>query len=344
MRWIWSVLIVGTMTGLAAAGRGFVALPDVEMLYVLGIIVAALWLGRRPALLTSALSVATYDFFFVLPFHTFRVHDARFLLTFVMMFAIGLVVSGLVERLRRQEQASAARESRAALLSSVSHDLRTPLAAITGAATTLRDDRALDETTRRELLDDVCEEAERLERLVGNLLDMTRLERRGMMVIRPEWVPCEELVGSALVRMERRLLGREVRTRVAPDLPLVPCDPVLLQQLLINLLDNAAKHTPAGSEIEMAATGAAGAVILEVSDRGPGLPRRRGEELFEPFTRGARAGAPGSGLGLAICRGIAHAHGGALVAADRAGGGATFRLTIPLREAPPRVTLQESLA
>lgn len=343
MRWLGSVAVVAAVTGLAASGRHFLALPDVEMLYLVGILLAALRLGRGPAVLASALSVAAYDFFFVLPHLTLRVADGRFMLTFAMMFAVGLLVSGLVERLQRQQAAAAARDSRTALLSAVSHDLRTPLAAITGAATTLRDAPVLDDATRRELLDDVCEEAERLERLVGNLLDMTRLEGGGT-VQRPEWVPCEELVGAALARVEERLAGRPVRTEIPADLPLVSCDPVLLQQLLINLLDNAAKYTPAGTPLEITAAPVLGGISVAVADRGPGLPAGGVERLFEPFARGQHPGTPGAGLGLAICRGIAQAHGGSLVAEARPGGGAVFRLTLPLRGAPPQVELEESLA
>ncbi len=329
-----SVAIVAATTVVATAFRHLVQVPDVEMLYMLGVVLAALRLGRGPAALSSALSVAAYDFFFVTPHFTLHVSDGRFLLTFTMMLAVGLLVGGLVERLRRQEQAAAVRESRAALLSAVSHDLRTPLATITGAATTLRDGPELDEATRRELLEDVCDEAERLERLVGNLLDMTRLETPGA-AIRKEWVPCDEVVGAALARVERQLAGREVTMHVPAELPLVPCDPVLLGQVLINLIDNAIKHTPPGTAIELSARVVGEDLAIEIADRGPGLPRGEEARLFEPFVRGPSPGAPGAGLGLAICRGIAWAHGGTVVAENRPGGGAIFRLQVPLGTPPP---------
>lgn len=336
MRYLASVLVVAGTSALAALGRYVLSLPDVEMLYLAGIVVVALWQGRGPAMVASALSVLAYDFFFVMPEHTLRVDDLRFVLTFAMMFASGLLVSELADRLRRQQRLAATRESRAALLSSVSHDLRTPLAAITGAATTLRDEPGLDPPTRRELLDAVCEEADRLERLVGNLLDMTRLEG-GAAVIRVEWMPFDELVGAALARVEAQLAGRDVRVAAAADLPFVPCDRLLLEQLLINLLDNAAKHTPPGTPVDVRARATEGVVIVEVADRGPGFGAEGAARLFEPFARRAARGVAGAGLGLAICRGIAEAHGGSLGAEERPGGGAIFRLTVPLRGAPPEV-------
>ena len=344
MRWLASVAIVGLATALAAGGRSLLGLPDVELVFLVLLVLAAPALGRGPAVLGAGLSVAAYDFFFVAPHYDFRAADPRVLLTFASMLGVGVLVGRLVGQLRKHEQVA----SRAALLSAVSHDLRTPLATITGAATALRDERSLDEATRRELLEDVCDEAERLERLVETLLDMTRL-RGGAGVVRREWVPCDEVVGAALARVEGRLVGRVVRTTVEPELPLVPCDPILLQQLLMNLIENAAKHTPATSALDIrAGLARAGAVrrdvVIEVADRGPGLPRGSRDQLFEPFARRAPAEVPGTGLGLAICRGIAQAHGGNLVAEGRPGGGSIFRLTIPVTEAPPAVALERRTA
>jgi K+-sensing histidine kinase KdpD len=329
-RWIGAVMLVGLAAGLAAAGRHLLGLPDVEMLYLLAVTVAALALGRGPMLLVASLSVASYDVLFVSPYGSFEVGDARHLLTFAMLFGAGLFVSRLVERLRRART----EEMRSALLSSVSHDLRTPLAAITGAATVLRDEPALDEATRADLAQSVVEEAERLERLVGNLLDMTRVEA-GNLVSAPEWVPFEELVGVALARLDQRLAHHQVTTHIPDDFPLVSGDSVLLEQLLINVLDNVAKHTPAGTAVEVRATVPdRRQLLIEVADHGPGIPGRERERVFERFTRGAGAVGAGAGLGLAIARGIARAHGGELVALATPGGGATFRLTLPRAAVP----------
>jgi two-component system sensor histidine kinase KdpD len=338
------VLLVGAATSVGVLGRRQLALPDFVMLYLLTIMVAATVFGRGPSLVASTLSVLAYDFFFIPPFFTFVVDDQRHLLTFAMMFVVGLVISGLAQRVRRHEREATAavlrartEEMRSALLSAVSHDLRTPLAAITGAATTLREgSRGGTAPDQADLLDTICEEAERLERLVRNLLDMTRLES-GSLVVKREWVPLEEIVGAALTRLDAQLVGRPVRAALPSDLPLLSVDAILLEQVFVNLLENAGKYTPANSALDLTARVANQTLVIEVADRGPGLPPGGEARIFEKFYRGQPAGPPGAGLGLAICRGIVHAHGGTIVAEQRDGGGALFRIVLPLSTPPPPI-------
>lgn len=472
---------VALTTALAMLVRALYPVPDVEMLYLLAVMVAATFLGSGPSIFAAALSVAAYDFCFVPPYYTFSVDDAPYALTFGMMFLVGYSLSALTTRLRRQEQDAVAREARSsalyalsrslgslldpseaapivarqaadafdgmgaavvipdesgtlrvigvhptevalgpteigvakwvidhrklaglgtdtlpgsravcvplavgaeplgalalfpteglnadqrsfleafarqasfaferarlsrhareaalrarteelrnALLSAVSHDLRTPLAAITGAATSLRDDSALPAPARRDLLESICEEAERLERLVANLLDMTRLEAGGVSPKR-EWVPLEEIIGAALTRLEAKLAERTVTTTIHEQVPLLSVDPVLMQQLFVNLLENAAKYSPPGSTLEIEASVAESDVLIEVRDHGPGLGGDT-ERVFEKFFRGTHTGIAGVGLGLPICRGIVEAHGGTLTADNRTGGGAVFRIRLP---------------
>ena len=193
---------------------------------------------------------------------------------------------------------------RSSLLSAISHDLRSPLAAITGAGTALRDDPGrLGTEQRAELVDTICTEAERMERLIGNVLDMVRIESGGMAP-RRDWVPLEEVLGSALLRLDAKLQGREVRTDLPEGLPLVPVDPVLFEQVFVNLLDNAVKYTPSGSPVEISARASDHGLEIEVADRGPGIAPGDEERIFEKFHRGAHAGGGGVGLGLPICRGI----------------------------------------
>jgi two-component system sensor histidine kinase KdpD len=481
--------VIAVATVVAALARALLHVPDVEMLYLLGVMIAALTSGRRPALVAAALAVVSYDFFFVPPRFRLDVSDARYLLTFAMMFGISVVIGTLTLRLREQREGAVGRERRtsalyafsrelgtaldaegvaavcvkavaeafdaqavflrrrgreelaalaawpreailspaegavaqwaadhgqlagrgtetlpgepvlcapmrawgevlavlalrplagralgaeqrtflealgrqaalaldrvrlaeearaaalrakteelrSALLSAVSHDLRTPLAAITGAATTLRDDGGLGPEARRDLLEAVCEEAERLERLVSNLLDMTRLDS-GAVAPRREWVPLVEVVGGALGRLERRLAGRRVTVSIPDDLPLVSVDPILVEQLFLNLFENAAKYTPPEVEIEVRAAREGGTLLVEVADRGPGIPPGDEERIFERFHRGRHSGVSGVGLGLPIARAIAQAHGGRLYAANRPGGGALFRLALPMVAEPP---------
>lgn len=492
--YVWTAVLLALTTAVAIAGRAPLAAPDVVMLYLLAIGSVAALFGRGPSVLASALSVLAYNFFFVPPYFTLAVHDQRHLLTFAMMFVVGLSISALTLRIRRQalevkaraartealydlsrdlgsaldrsqvaravarhaaqvfdgsaavwlpledgalgiaqtagpeqpldldhtnaarwafeharsaglgtptvpeagtlcvplrsglgleglgvlalsprdrralgvEQrhfvdafarqaalalerarlADAARtaalkahteELRSSLLSAVSHDLRTPLASITGAASTLRQDAGvLAPHQRSELLDTICEEAERLERLVRNLLDMTQLDA-GMLQVKREWVPLEEILGSTLTRLEGQLAGRSVQVQLPVDLPMVSVDPVLLEQVFVNLLENARKYTPAGASIEISAYATDEATVIDVADHGPGLPAGSETRIFEKFFRVKGTGLPGAGLGLAICRGIVEAHGGTITVENRPGAGALFRITLPHTGRPPSV-------
>jgi two-component system sensor histidine kinase KdpD len=485
---VWAVGIVALATGAAWVMSPLFELADLIMMYLLGIVVVAMRHGRGPSLLAAVLSVAALDFFFVPPYFTFAVSDARHLFTFAVMLVVGFVISGLTVRVRAQAAAARSREARTAalyamsrelastrgvdelltiavrhvsevfrsqvvvllpgadrgltpwsggqfqldtneqgvarwvyehrqpaglgtatlpgasalylpliaprgpvgvlgvrpadphaldapeqlhqletfanqtalaierarlaeeasdaqirmeterlrnsLLSSVSHDLRTPLATITGAVSTILENGSrLDERTRRELLESVRDEGERLNRLVQNLLEMTRLES-GALQLRKEWHSLEEVIGSALSRLGKRLAGRRVITRVPPNLPLVPMDDVLVEQVLVNLLDNALKYTPPGSPIEIIATATDRAATVEVADRGPGLPPGEEDKVFEKFYRG-RADGGGAGLGLAICQGVVRAHGGRIWAQNLPEGGVAFLFTLPITGTPP---------
>ncbi len=216
------------------------------------------------------------------------------------------------------------------ILSSIPHDLRTPLAAITGSATSLLEGgEALDAATRRDLAHNIYDEAERLSTIVNNVLDMTKIES-GALALHRELLPIEEVVGGALNRLERRLAGRPIETRIPQTLPMVPMDGLLMEQVIINLLDNALKYTPVDSPIEITAAQESRQLLVDVADRGPGLPSDHPERLFEKFYRGGQQGREGFGLGLTICRGIVAAHGGTMQALNRPGGGALFRVALPL--------------
>jgi two-component system sensor histidine kinase KdpD len=485
-----ALALVAAVTLAASFVRAFLPETEIVMSYLLVIMVVAFAYGRGPALAAAGLAVAAYDFFFVPPVLRFTVADARHLLTFAMMFGVGLAISSLTGRLRRQghearlrerrtaglyalvrelaastdeEQAAGiaarhaagaiggeaavllrdpaghlrvagvsdrgvrlgteetaiagwvgdngrpagrgtethagaavvcvpvatgqtvlgvlamrpsgrlppdaeersfleafvrqvaltierarlggearaaavrarAEETRTSLLSAVSHDLRTPLAAITGAGTALRMDQGrLGADQQKELLDTICDEAGRMDRLIGNILDMVRLEAGGPAA-RREWVPLEEVIGPALARLEDRLTGRDVRVDLPADFPLLPVDPVLFEHLLFNLIENAAKHTSSPVSIEVHARAGDGWVEIEVADRGPGLPPGEEQRVFEKFYRGPAARGPGMGLGLAICRSIAQIHDGSLAGENRPGGGAVFRIRLPIPERPP---------
>jgi two-component system sensor histidine kinase KdpD len=254
--------------------------------------------------------------------------------TFANQTALALERARLADEAQQTEIQIETERLRSSLLSSVSHDLRTPLSTITGAVGTVLEGPAQLDADTQELLQSVREEAERLNHLVQDLLDMTRLES-GALQPRRAWHSLEDIVGAALGRLEKRIAGRDIRTRIPPDLPLVPVDDVLLEQVFLNLLDNALNYTPPGSPISISAVADEDAIRVEVADRGPGLGRGDEDRVFEKFFRGGARPGHGAGLGLAICDGIIRAHGGRIRAHNLPEGGVAFFFTIPLGESPP---------
>jgi len=249
--------------------------------------------------------------------------------TFANQAALAVERAHLADEAEQSRVRAETEAMRASLLASVSHDLRTPLTTIRGSAEALLTaDHALDADARRALASDIADESERLGRLVANLLDMTRLES-GTIDLTASPTPIDEPIGAAIRRAEHALGDRPLRIDVPPDLPLPLIDPVLVEQALIHLLENAARHTPPGTPVEISAAAAGDRLTVRVADRGPGLPPGEVGHVFDKFYR-ADAGRGGSGLGLAICRAIAAAHGGTVAAANRDGGGAEFTLSLPL--------------
>ncbi len=232
-----------------------------------------------------------------------------------------------------------AEQVRSTLLSSVSHDLKTPLAAIAGASSTLLSTSSLDEPTRRQLLETVSNEALRLNRLLENILQMSRLDA-GATTLNMQWHVLEEIVGSALHRTRKELMNHRVTTRLPPDLPLLYLDGILMEQLLINLLENAAKYTPAGSNVEISANIDSDFLGLVVCDDGPGVSAGMEERIFGRFYRATSSpdDGRGSGLGLAICRAIVKVHHGTIVASRRKG--LEFLIRIPILRNAPNVPLE----
>jgi two-component system sensor histidine kinase KdpD len=259
-----------------------------------------------------------------------------------LMQAFAAQVAGALERCALAVEAEQVRlqmeteRLRNSLLSAVSHDLRTPLATITGAASMLVEGSGrLAESPRRDLAESILDEADRLNRLVANLLDLTRLEAGAIRLDR-QLQPIEEVIGVVLGRMDRQLAGHPVETHLPGDLPPVPIDGLLVQQVLVNLLDNAVKFSPPGGAIELSAAHEGPDLVVAVADRGPGLPAGKEQQVFEKFFRGEGQAHTGSGIGLAICRGIVELHGGRITAENRPGGGSVFRFTLPLKPATDR--------
>lgn len=487
----WYLAIEGITSGMRPLHE--VPPPQFEptnlvMIFLTTVVIAALYLGRGPAILASALSVVSFDFFFVVPYLTFAVSDTQYVVTFIGLFAVGLVISSLAARAREQTEAARTREAQtgelydlsrdlasaaaletilqtlirhveqtfgrevvvllpnemdgkqletraasenlkldeqeravadwvfrhgeqagrntntlgaarlrylplktargvvgvlgimrpaesehlspeqhrlmeafasqsavaierakldsqarkaeilqateklqSALLNSISHDLRTPLVSITGALSSLEEDgTGLDEDTRQRLVRNARGEAERLNRLVGNLLEMTRLEA-GALKLKEDVGDIQDAIGAALNQLGNRLDNRQVMVDVADGVPLVPMDFVMIVQVLVNLLDNAFKYSPIDQSIEVQARAAGGHVEVSVADRGIGIPPADLQRVFDKFFRVQHPGSvSGTGLGLSICKGIIEAHGGFIVAENRAGGGTVITFALPI--------------
>ncbi len=233
---------------------------------------------------------------------------------------------------------------RTALLSSVSHDLRSPLSAVIGAASSLAAYwRAMPDSDRRELVDSIRSESERLDRYIQNLLDMTRLGS-GPLRLERDWVGLDEIVASAAARLRRLAPGVDLTVALEAGIPALYVHAALIEQALFNVLENAASFSPAGEPIRLAARRAGERLILELTDRGPGISPEERERIFDLFYSGSRpdgtllsAGAArGSGLGLTIVRGMVRAHGGSVEALHGEGGvGTTIRIALPIVEPPP---------
>ena len=243
----------------------------------------------------------------------------------VRQIAISLERALLAAQAQKAEVEVERERLRSALLSSVSHDLRTPLSVIHGAASSLIGEHGLSAEARDELGTTIYEESDRLNRLLGNLLDMTRVQS-GDLKVTKERHALEEIVGSAVRRLRHVLKDHVVQPALASDLPLVPLDALLIEQVLVNLLENAARYTPKGARIDVRAGHDASEATVELADAGPGLPSLGAGSRLERFDRTKSGG----GLGLAICQAIVVAHGGRMWATNRAEGGATLCFTLPL--------------
>ncbi|MGA2504654.1 MAG: sensor histidine kinase KdpD [Anaerolineales bacterium] len=484
-RYLLALLLLAGATGLSALIAPYISPTNLVVIYLLAVVFAAVYLGRGPAILTSILGVATFDYFFVPPHLTLAVSDTEYLLTFLGLLAVGLVISQLTFLVREQAEAARQREVQTvalyelgrdltetagleavtqtaiahvgqtfsrevaiflpvagilkvyatseelgvtdddlavaswsfehrqpagrgtdtlpeasmryqplktlrgvvgvlgvkpsspdrfltrdqlrtldafanqialaierarlaeqtrqtemleitdklqnALLNSISHDLRTPLVSITGALSSLTNEQVkLDEPARRSLIETASEEADRLNRLVGNLLDMTRLES-GAMHVKRDACDLQDLVGSSLEEIGPRLGNRSITVEVPDTLPLVSMDFVLIQRVLVNVIDNGLKYSPSDSPIEIRAQMAGAFVEITVADHGVGIPQEDLTRIFDKFYRVQRPdNVNGTGLGLAIGKGIVDAHGGFISAENRQGGGTIITIALPV--------------
>jgi len=338
----WAVVATAACTVAGLALRSHIDPVNIAMLYLLPVVVVALRYNRGAAAATALLCVLAFDVLFVPPYLSFAVNDAQYLVTFVIMLAVGLVISGLAESARRAGTARAAaaldaetERVRSALLSSISHDLRTPLAVMSGASSSLVENgERLGAAERRALAESIFQQSGAMAEVMGNVLQMTRLET-GAITLQRDWTSLGEIAGSVLDRLAARLAQHRVMLDLPADLPLVRVDATLIEQALGNLLENAARHTPAGTLVRLRAARRDAELLVSVEDFGPGLEPADFARVFAKFHRGAGENAAGGiGLGLSICRAIVLLHQGSIWAEQLPGGGTAFRFTLPLEQAP----------
>jgi two-component system sensor histidine kinase KdpD len=485
-RYLWSILLVAIATGLGFLIGGRIAPTNLVMLYLLIVVIAAIYLGRGPAVLASFLGVLAFDFLFVQPYFTFAVSDTQYIITFIALFLVGIIISQLTARAREQADAAHQREAetaelydlsrdlavagdldailrvlvlhveqtfgrntvvllpdnnhlvtrvvsadlkldedelavadwvyrhgepagrhtntlpaaqlrhlplktargivgvlgvqgpepagqdltpqqrrlmeafasqaalaiervqldeqarqaqllqateklQTALLNSISHDLRTPLVSITGALTSLDEQsESLSEEYRRSLILTAREEADRLNRLVGNLLSMTRIES-GAIKLHHEPGDIQDVIGTALEQLGKRVANRKVHVDVPMDFPLVPMDFTLMVQVLVNILENAVKYSPEYCSIEVSAELDNDKALVKIADHGEGIPPEDLTRIFDKFYRVQRPeSVSGTGLGLSISKGIVEAHAGNIYARRRDGGGTLIVIELPV--------------
>ncbi|HAH0865668.1 TPA: hypothetical protein GFY00_04690 [Escherichia coli] len=346
---------------------------NLVMLYLLGVVVVALFYGRWPSVVATVINVVSFDLFFIAPRGTLAVSDVQYLLTFAVMLTVGLVVvepgnlrqlmipeqqrlletftllvANALERLTltaSEEQARMASEReqiRNALLAALSHDLRTPLTVLFGQAEILTLDLASEGSPHARQASEIRQHVLNTTRLVNNLLDMARIQSGGFN-LKKEWLTLEEVVGSALQMLEPGL-SSTINLSLPEPLTLIHVDGPLFERVLINLLENAVKYAGTQAEIGIDAHVEGENLQLDVWDNGPGLPPGQEQTIFDKFARGNKESAvPGVGLGLAICRAIVDVHGGTITAFNRPEGGACFRVTLPQQTAPELEEFHEDM-
>jgi two-component system sensor histidine kinase KdpD len=337
---VLAVALPVLLTAALAPLRAHLTLVSDILLFLLSAVLPALVGGLLPALVAAVLASALLNYYFTPPLHTMAIDQPGNALALAVFVVVALLVSGAVDQAaRRGRQLSRAEDEsrilaeanrvRIALLAAVGHDLRTPLAAAKASVSSLLSkDVELDAEDRRELLVSADESLDRLTALVGNLLDLSRLQA-GAMPVRREPVALDEVVATALDAMGPA--ARRVRVELPDSLPAAVADAGLLERVLVNLADNALRHSPSGEPPVLAGSRVGDRVELRLVDHGPGIPVADRERVFVPFQRlGDTDNTRGVGLGLALCRGLVEAMNGRLEPRDSPGGGLTMAVVLPV--------------
>lgn len=357
--YLTSVALVGLLTVVLVALGPLANATTVALVLLLGVLVAASQHGSRVGAATAVASILAFNFFFLQPTGTLTIADPLNWVALGVFLTVALIAGELSSRVRRradeaesrrleaerlydalqeafsrESAAEAFRQSeqlKASLLDAVTHNLRTPITSIKASATTLQaSESVLDADSRRELVNVVSEEADRLNAMVEDLIRLARVEAGDFRLTR-EWCSLDDIIAAAVARVPRARQAR-VRVAVAADAPVVRVDARATEEVVYQLLDNALHYSPPSAPVTVSASPLdGGRTAVTVDDEGPGVPADERERIFEKFQRGQRAGGAGLGMGLTIARGLARAHGGDVLATTPpAGRGARFVLTLPI--------------
>jgi two-component system sensor histidine kinase KdpD len=319
--------------------QNWIGYQAIALIYLLSIVLLALFISRGPIFFGTVLTAAGWNFFFAPPAFAFNISDTYDNMMLLTYFVVTLTVGQLTTRLRMQREAEmnakllveSERLGRT-LLNSVSHELRTPIAIINSAANSLHSTGTLP-PNQTNLVTEIELASARLNRVVQNLLSAARIQS-GQVLPKPDWCDISDLIRVALRGTKSQTCTHPVKTFIPSSLPLMKADFVLTEQALANLIVNAATHTPPATPIEITARVEQDNFILEVADLGSGLPPDQLERIFDPFYRTTSATPGGTGLGLAIVKGFIEAQGGGVKAANRKNGGAVFTISMPIADAP----------
>ncbi len=331
-----SILLVCVTAAACHTFSGYVGYRVVGFILLVTVSLIAMVFDMIPVLLAAVLSALIWDFFFIPPFFTFQVGSGEDAILLLMYFIIALVSGVLTFKIRQMEKLARQKEEKAntvklytILFNSLSHELRTPIAAIIGATDNLQNNNErLTAQNRNELISEISKASFRLNRQVDNLLNMSRLET-GFIQPRKDWCDINELVYHVIHRIEENTIAQKITININPNMPLFKLDEGMLEQVLYNLLNNAVIHTGPGTRIDVIGNVHADMLELMIEDDGNGFPEDEMEYVFDKFYRLKQSAAGGTGLGLSIVKGFTEAQGGSVHLENRSTGGARFIIQIP---------------
>jgi len=335
-QYAWSVFIVCFVSGVCLVLRGYLTTESVAFILLVTLSLIAMFFDILPVLLTAVLSALIWDYFFILPRFNLRVGNSEDKIMLSMYFIVALVSGVLTYKIRQVEKILRQKEGKSqtfklynTLLNSLSHELRTPIATIIGATDNLLSNNPeLSEDDKQNLLAEISTASLRLNRQVENLLNMSRLES-GFIHPKKDWCDIKELIGAVVTSLTEQLEHHHITIEIPGDLPLFKLDYGLMEQVLQNLIQNAAVHTKSGSDIVVKANVVEDNLVITVEDNGAGFPENETAKVFEKFYRLENSAAGGTGLGLSIVKGFTEAHTGTVSLQRSKSGGALFTLKIP---------------